>query len=63
MFALRLGVEVPLYLANNAAGLAVAKLVLGIPLYAVVLIITWLLIRSVFPNIGVKDEGASPKVS
>jgi hypothetical protein len=63
MFALRLGVEVPLYLANNAAGLAVAKLVLGIPLYAVVLIVTWLLIRSVFPNIGAQDEGASPKVS
>jgi hypothetical protein len=28
-----------------------------------VLIVTWLLIRSVFPNIGAQDEGASPKVS
>jgi hypothetical protein len=49
MFALRLVVEVPLYLAANAAGLGVAKLILGVPLYAVVLWITWLLVRSVFP--------------
>ena len=63
MFALRVAVELPLYLAANASGLAVAKLVLGVPLYAVVLLLTWLIIRSVFPTIGAKDEGASPKVS
>jgi len=49
MFALRLVVEVPLYLAANAAALAVAKLILGVPLYAVVLWITWLIVRSVYP--------------
>jgi len=49
MFALRLVIELPLYLASNTAGLAVAKLILGVPLYAVVLWVTWLLVRVVFP--------------
>jgi len=49
MFALRLVVQVPLYLAANAAGLGVSKLILGVPLYAVVLWITWLLVRSIYP--------------
>ena len=49
MFALRLIVEVPLYIAANAAGLGVAKLILGVPLYAVVLWITWLFVRSIYP--------------
>ena len=49
MFALRLIVEVPLYIAANAAGLGLAKLILGVPLYAVVLWITWLFVRSIYP--------------
>ena len=49
MFALRVVIELPMYLASNTAGLAVAKLILGVPLYAVVLWATWLLVRSVFP--------------
>jgi hypothetical protein len=63
MFALRVGIEVPLFLAENASGLAVAKLVLGLPLYAVVLIATWLMIRSVFPEQGSANDGESAKVS
>lgn len=46
LFALRLAVELPLYVAGNASGLATAKLVLGIPLYAAVLWVTWLLMRT-----------------
>lgn len=63
MFALRLVVEVPLYLASNAAALAVAKLVLGLPLYAIVLIVTWLIIRSVFAPADAASDGESSKVS
>ena len=63
LFGIRLVVEVPLYLAGNVAGLAVAKLILGVPLYAVVLWVTWLLVRSVFPPEPVGVEGESPKVS
>jgi hypothetical protein len=49
LFAVRLIVEVPLYLAANAAGLGVAKLILGVPLYALVLWLTWVLVRTVYP--------------
>lgn len=44
--ALRLLVQVPLYLAENAQGLAATKLVMGVPLYAILLWVTWLLVRS-----------------
>ena len=63
LFSIRLVIEVPLYLVGNVAGLAVAKLILGVPLYAVVLWVTWLLVRSVFPPEPVNDEGAPTKVS
>lgn len=48
LFALRLGVEVPLYLAHEAEWLAGTKLLLGIPLYAGMLWVTWLLVRAVY---------------
>lgn len=63
MFALRVGIELPLYLASNTAALAVAKLVLGVPLYAIVLLLTWLLIRAVFPTPGATTQSESSKVS
>lgn len=67
MFAIRLAVEVPLYFADNAAGLGLAKLILGVPLYAVVLWITWILVRTILPprvTAGAPDDApAAPKVS
>jgi hypothetical protein len=48
MFVLRLAIEYPLYLSGNVAGLAVAKLVLGLPLYVPVLALTWLIVRSLY---------------
>lgn len=48
LFAVRLAVEVPLYLAENTALLATARLVLGIPFYAVVLWLTWMLVRAAY---------------
>lgn len=63
MFGLRVAVELPLYLASNTAALAVAKLVLGVPLYAIVLLLTWLLIRAVFPTTATATDGESSKVS
>ncbi len=63
MYAVRLVAEVPLYLAANASGLAVAKLILGVPLYAAVLFVSWLLIRSVFPTAPNNDADEHPKVS
>ena len=48
LFALRLGVELPLYFAGNVQALAGLKLLLGVPLYAAMLWITWLLVRTVY---------------
>ena len=58
--AIRLAVEVPLYLAEAADGLAVAKLVLGVPLYAILLWVTWLLIRTAWST---KSDGESDDAS
>lgn len=45
MFALRLAVQVPLYLSAAVAWLGTARLAMGIPLWALVLYLTWLLVR------------------
>jgi hypothetical protein len=45
MFALRFAVQLPLYLANQVGLLGTANLVLGIPLYALVLLATLRLVR------------------
>jgi len=44
--ALRLGVQVPLYFLSTADALAATKLVMGVPLYAGLLWVTWLLVRT-----------------
>ena len=46
LFAVRLLVELPLYFAGLTEALAVARLLTGVPLYAVALWFTWLLLRS-----------------
>lgn len=48
LFALRLGVELPFYFAGNTQVLATLKLILGVPLYAAMLWVTWLLTRTVW---------------
>lgn len=45
VFALRLAVQVPLYLSSEVAWLGTAKLVMGVPLFAVALWVSWLLVR------------------
>lgn len=47
IFGSRLLVQWPLYLADNLAALGAARLVMGLPLYAAGLWITWLMLRSV----------------
>jgi len=45
MFGVKLAVQLPLYLAGQVAWLGVAKLVMGVPPYALVLWLSWLLVR------------------
>jgi Protein of unknown function (DUF3159) len=55
LFAVRLAVEVPLYLLQNVSALGVARLITGVPLYAGMLWVTWLLVRTVYTG---KDDGS-----
>ncbi len=52
LFAGRLLVQFPLYLANNLEALGIARLVMGLPLYAAVLWLNWLMVRGVFKRRG-----------
>ncbi len=45
MFAVRLAVQVPLYLADQVAWLGTAKLAMGLPLTALTLWLSWSLVR------------------
>lgn len=58
VFALRLGVELPLYFTGNVDALAALKLILGVPLYAGVLWVTWLLMRTAYRRPGAADPAA-----
>lgn len=58
LFALRLVIEVPLYLANEAALLGGIKLITGVPLYAAMLWVTWLLVRTVYAGRAADDTAA-----
>jgi hypothetical protein len=55
LFSLRLAVQMPLYFANEAQLLGATKLIMGLPLYAAVLWITWLLVSAVYK----RDEKVS----
>jgi len=48
LFGARLIVQVPLFLQGAVAELAIARLVMGVPLYALVLWLSWMLMRSVY---------------
>jgi hypothetical protein len=48
LFSARLLVQVPLFLQGAVAELAIARLMMGLPLYALVLWLSWLLMRSVY---------------
>lgn len=56
LFSLRLAIQLPLYFSRQPEALAATKLILGVPLYAAMLWVTWLLIRSAFGHRNEKTE-------
>ncbi|WP_158864536.1 DUF3159 domain-containing protein [Leifsonia sp. AG29] len=59
LFAARLLVQVPLYLAHTDAAtsaLALTKLLMGVPLYAPLLLVTWFVVKQQFPDPGSKPR-------
>lgn len=55
--ALRLAVQLPLYFAATADALAATKLIMGVPLYAGLLWVTWLLVRTAWRAREEPDDG------
>lgn len=47
LFAVRLAVQVPLYLAGMVGALGAARIVMGVPLFALTVWVTWLVLRAV----------------
>jgi len=48
LFVARLGVQLPLYFAGNVELLGIMRLTMGVPLYAPLLVVSWLLVRAVY---------------
>ena len=50
LFFLRLAVELPFYLADDVTTLGTLKLVMGLPLFAPLVAVTWLAVRALYPR-------------
>lgn len=60
MFALRLVVKVPLYLAGNVPVLGTLHLVMGVPLFALITYLSWLFLRRTHGDFFTRIPGESP---
>jgi Protein of unknown function (DUF3159) len=50
LFALRLAVQLPLYFTGQVELLGAFKLVMGLPLFAPLLVLSWFIVRAAFPE-------------
>ena len=50
LFAARLIVQVPLYFAGDVTALGTLKLIMGLPLFAPLIAVTWLVVRALYPR-------------
>ncbi|WEK14370.1 MAG: DUF3159 domain-containing protein [Candidatus Microbacterium phytovorans] len=55
LFFARLGVQLPLYFAGDVTTLGTLKLVMGLPLFAPLVAVTWLAVRAVYPRAEASD--------
>lgn len=61
LFVLKLAVQVPLYLADQVAALGAARLLMGLPLYALTLWVVWAMVRDAGPRQDPEDPPPSPR--
>jgi len=59
-FAVRLLVQVPLYLTNQVGALGAAKLAMGVPAFALMVWLTWVLLRAVPPTVPPDEQSSEP---
>lgn len=59
LFYARLAVQLPLYLAGEVTALGTLKLIMGLPLFAPLIAVTWLVVRALYPR--TPDAGTPPQ--
>lgn len=58
LFFARLAVQLPLYLAGDVTALGTLKLIMGLPLFAPLIAVTWLVVRALYPRGADADTAA-----
>jgi hypothetical protein len=58
LFFTRLAVQLPLYLAGDVTALGTLKLIMGLPLFAPLIAVTWLVVRALHPRGPSREEAA-----
>ncbi|MFS0893828.1 DUF3159 domain-containing protein [Microbacterium sp. 179-I 3D3 NHS] len=58
LFFARLAVQLPLYLADEVTALGTLKLIMGLPLFAPLIAVTWLVVRALYPREAAHDGPA-----
>lgn len=56
LFFARLAVQLPLYLTEQVTALGTLKLIMGLPLFAPLIAVTWLVVRALYPRAPEKDR-------
>lgn len=60
LFAARLAVQLPLYFAGDVTALGTFKLVMGLPLFAPMIAVTWLVVRALHPRESQSQQTPRP---
>ncbi|WP_194419637.1 DUF3159 domain-containing protein [Microbacterium abyssi] len=58
LFFARLAVQLPLYLTDQVTALGTLKLIMGLPLFAPLIAVTWLVVRALYPRESPKDAAS-----
>ncbi|WP_460795542.1 DUF3159 domain-containing protein [Microbacterium sp. GXF0217] len=58
LFFARLAVQLPLYFAGDVTALGTLKLIMGLPLFAPMIAVTWLVVRALYPRDLPKEDAA-----
>lgn len=56
LFFARLAVQLPLYLAGDVTALGTLKLIMGLPLFAPLIAVTWLVVRALHPRDSARED-------
>ncbi|TQJ32135.1 DUF3159 domain-containing protein [Microbacterium sp. SLBN-146] len=59
LFAARLIVQVPLYFSGDVTALGTLKLVMGLPLFAPLVAVTWLVVRALYRTVPEESDSAA----